>query len=374
MAVRVCIDNLTKHYGDVVALDRVSIDVAPGEFFFLIGPSGCGKTTLLRAIAGFVKPDAGTIRFDDRDVGGEPPHRRNTALVFQGYALWPHMTVRQNVDYGLRVRRTPAAERRRRVDDILDVVRLSALAGRYPGELSGGQQQRVALARAIVVNPDVLLLDEPLSNLDARLRVEMRRELLRIHEQTGITTIYVTHDQKEALSMGQRIAILNEGRIVQVGAPQACYRRPRTRFVAEFLGDTNFVEGTVAAIRRDGLCELETPLGILCVERPETDAQGTEPIEPGQAIGAHGPPPVVGQRVTCCFRPESLRLVKPGVANAPNRFRARVVRSTYLGEMYELDVRAAGLELSAMIIGAREPVAAASEIELSVAASEIVLL
>ena len=377
MAVRVHIHDLSKRYGEVVALDRVTIEVQPGELFFLIGPSGCGKTTLLRAVAGFVEPDAGTIRFDDRDMSAVPPHRRNTALVFQGYALWPHMTVEQNVEYGLRVRRLSAAERRRRVANILDVVRLSELARRYPNEISGGQQQRVALARAIVVEPDVLLLDEPLSNLDARLRVEMRREILRIHEQTGITTIYVTHDQKEALSMGERIAILDQGQIAQVGRPEECYRRPRTRFVARFLGEANFVEGKIASVAGDGTREVETPLGRLIVFVPgERNAEcGMRNAEKERE--RRGDAAAVGQTVCCCFRPEQLRVVDSADAAAPNGFTARVVHTTYLGETREYELTAAGgtLPLRAMTAG---PVSAAvgegGEVRLAISPNDIVLL
>lgn len=374
MAVRVLTSGLTKQYGDVVALDRVSIEVEPGELFFLIGPSGCGKTTLLRAVAGFVETDAGTIHFDDRDISNVPPYQRNTALVFQGYALWPHMTVEQNVEYGLRVRGLSQAERQRHVADILEVVRLSDLAHRYPSELSGGQQQRVALARAIVVQPDVLLLDEPLSNLDARLRVEMRREILRIHGQTGITTIYVTHDQKEALSMGRRIAILDQGRIEQIGRPEECYRRPRTRFVARFLGEANFVEGEVAATRSDGTCEVETALGRLTVgPSGEIGGAGTGKMSV-PSLGAKEPQ--VGETVSCCFRPESLRVVEATEGDLPNRFTARVVSTTYLGETLEYELSAADgtVALRATVVGGGEPVAEGSEIELAVAPGDIVLL
>jgi iron(III) transport system ATP-binding protein len=357
MAIRVRIENLTKHYGKVVALDRVSVDVEPGEFFFLIGPSGCGKTTLLRAVAGFVEPDEGAIWFDEREMSGVPPYQRNTAMVFQGYALWPHMTVAQNVEYGLRVRGIGSAQRRRRVDEILETVRLQGLDQRYPNELSGGQQQRVALARALVVNPDLLLFDEPLSNLDARLRVEMRRELLRIHEQTGITAIYVTHDQKEALSMARRIAILDQGRVEQVGAPEDCYRRPRTRFVAKFLGDVNFVEGTVAAMQAGRRCEVETSIGRLIAAAPEAPVLS------------------LGRKVTCGFRPESVRILKNGETDTTNRFRARVIQTLYFGDTIEYDFEAApGVTIRAISIGATPPPAASESITLAVAPEDIVLL
>jgi len=361
LAVGVQIGNLSKRFGETIALDQVSIKVAPGELFFLLGPSGCGKTTLLRTIAGFVEPDAGEVIFDARDMTAVPPHKRNTALVFQGYALWPHMTVAQNVEYGLRVRGVLTSERRRRVSEILEVVHLADLAGRYPSELSGGQQQRVAVARAIVVNPDVLLLDEPLSNLDTPLRAEMRREILRIHRQTGITTIYVTHDQKEALSMGQRVAILDRGRIVQIGRPDECYKQPRTPFVAHFLGEANFVEGRIATVHGDGTCEVTTSLGRMVVAPPSEPAASR---------------PVAGQNVRCCFRPESLRLVGPGEVGATNCFRARVASRTYLGGTVEYELKAAdgSVALRAITLGVGLDKAEGSEIVLALAPGDIVLL
>ncbi|MCX8038265.1 MAG: ABC transporter ATP-binding protein, partial [Candidatus Sumerlaeia bacterium] len=345
-----------------------SIEVAPGELFFLIGPSGCGKTTLLRAIAGLVEPDSGTIFFDEREMTAVPPHRRNAALVFQGYALWPHMTVAQNVEYGLRVRHLGAAERRRRVDEMLAIVQMSDLAGRYPGELSGGQQQRVALARALVVQPDVLLMDEPLSNLDALLRLEMRREIVRIHRQTGITTIYVTHDQKEALSMAQRLAILNAGRIEQTGRPDDCYRRPRTRFAARFLGDANFVEGTLAGRRTDGACEVATLLGRLVV--------AAEAAGGGTADSFHACSVSAGEAVVCCFRPESAHMAGAAGAGQVNCFQARVRSSNYLGDTIEYDLSAAGGELPLRIrsVAGGRPVPEGSEVTLHVAPENIVLL
>jgi len=411
MAVRVRLRDLSKRYGEAAALDQVTIEVEPGELFFLIGPSGCGKTTLLRAIAGFVEPDAGVVLFDDRDMTAVPPYKRNTALVFQGYALWPHMTVEQNVEYGLRVRGQEAGERRRRVGEILDVVQMAELARRYPGELSAGQQQRVALARAIVVTPDVLLLDEPLSNLDARLRVEMRREILRIHGRTGITTIYVTHDQKEALSMGQRIAILDRGRIAQIGRPDECYRRPRTRFVARFLGEANFIEGEVARVLEGGGCEVATAVGILVVKEEggrkkdecgmrnaecgirEKDECGMRNAECGirqneKRNQEKGLPdssihpssfmlhPSVGQRVCCCFRPESVRMVNGSDEREVNSFRARVARATYLGEMleYELTAGDGSVGLLATVMGGDWAASEGSEPVVAVAPEDIVLL
>ncbi len=233
---------LRKSYGKVVALGGVDLTVERGEFFTLLGPSGSGKTTLLRLIGGFERPDAGTIELGGRDVTYIPPYGRNVNTVFQDYALFPHMTVMENVEYGLRVRRTPKKERRSRADRAIEMVRLSGLGERKPGQLSGGQRQRVALARAIVNEPEVLLLDEPLGALDLKLRQEMQIELKNVQREVGITFIYVTHDQEEALSMSDRIAILNEGAIEQVGDPLVVYERPRTDFVAGFVGVSNLIE------------------------------------------------------------------------------------------------------------------------------------
>ena len=230
--VSVTFDKVTKRFGDVTALDRVSLQVERGELFFVLGPSGCGKSTLLRLVAGFYQPDAGRILFDGRDVCRIPPHKRNTGMVFQNYALWPHMSVQKNVEYGLSVRDLPASERQGRVRRALEMVQMEAYAERSPNQLSGGQQQRVALARALVIEPDVVLLDEPLSNLDAQLRLEMRGHIRRLHRDLGITMIYVTHDQKEALSMADRMAVLDAGRVSQVGEPRPMYCVPANRFVA----------------------------------------------------------------------------------------------------------------------------------------------
>jgi iron(III) transport system ATP-binding protein len=244
--------DLGKRYGGVAALEHLSLEVAPGELVALLGPSGCGKTTTLRLVAGFLTPETGEIRVGARllssPAGVVPPERRRMAMIFQSYALWPHMTVAQNVGYGLRFHRGLArAERDRRVAEMLKTVRLAGLEGRYPGELSGGQQQRVAVARALVVEPEILLLDEPLSNLDANLREEMRFEIRRLHEAFEITTLYVTHDQSEAMVISDRIAVLDHGRLAQVGTADALFHAPRTRFVAEFIGKTNVVDGVAVA-------------------------------------------------------------------------------------------------------------------------------
>ena len=241
---RVDIENLSKRYGAVAALDGVTISFENGEFFGLLGPSGSGKTTLLRAIAGFVIPDGGSIRFDGERVENVPVHRRQIGMVFQNYALFPHLTVAENVAFGLTVRGEAREDAAKRVDEMLALVRLEGLGGRKPRQLSGGQQQRVALARALVTRPKVLLLDEPLGALDRRLRQAMQVELREIQQSTGITTIFVTHDQEEALTLSDRIAIIDQGKLVQVGAPQPVYERPGTVFAAQFLGDANLFEGT----------------------------------------------------------------------------------------------------------------------------------
>src|SRR5712691_3621321 len=243
--MRVSIQNLTKRFGATTALKGVSLEIDSQELFFLLGPSGCGKTTLLRLIAGFYQPDGGELFLGDKSMNGVPPHRRNTGMVFQNYALWPHLTVAENVAYGLDVRAVGAPEKQQRVAEALAIVRMEKYAERAPNQLSGGQQQRVALARALVIRPDVLLLDEPLSNLDAKLRLEMREEIRRIHARTQITTIYVTHDQKEALSLANRMAVLREGAIEQVGDPRTVYRAPANRFVADFIGETNWLKAEI---------------------------------------------------------------------------------------------------------------------------------
>jgi iron(III) transport system ATP-binding protein len=248
------LENLTKQYPGVVSVDTVSLAVAHGEFVCLLGPSGCGKTTTLRMIAGFIEPDAGQIRVGGKVMSSPgavvPPERRNMSMIFQSYAVWPHMTVRQNVEYGLKMKSLPAAERETRTSALLATTKLSAQADRYPSELSGGQQQRVALARALAPKPDILLLDEPLSNLDANLRGEMRFEIRRLHDEFHYTSIYVTHDQSEAMTMADRIVIMNAGRIEQIGTPQEVYDRPNSKFVARFIGGSNVLDAKHIADNR----------------------------------------------------------------------------------------------------------------------------
>ena len=322
--IPVSFDAVSKRFDRVAALDGVSLDVAAGELFFLLGPSGCGKTTALRTVAGFYTPDAGRVAFGEKDMTKVPPHKRNTGMVFQNYALWPHLTARGNVEYGLKVRKTPRDEMNRRVDEALIMVRLDGLGDRYPNQLSGGQQQRVALARALVIRPDVLLLDEPLSNLDAQLRLEMRREIKRLHEETGVTAIYVTHDQNEALSIADRLAVMRDGKVMQVGAPREIYRRPNSRFVAEFIGETNFLTGVVAGTE-GGMCHIETPVG---------------PMRAAPVDGLKS-----GAKVWCSVRPEAWRLGSE--AGAVNSFAARVEGATYLGETEQLSAVLTGGTASA---------------------------
>jgi len=310
----ITLTNVTKRYGAgpaaAVAVDDVTLTVQPGELYFLLGPSGCGKTTLLRIVAGLVEPTAGRVAFNGRDVTDLPVEDRNTAMVFQSYALWPHMTVAQNVAFGPKVRGVPAGPRRRLVEENLARVRMEAFASRKPNQLSGGQQQRVALARALAARADCLLLDEPLSNLDARLRAHMRGELRRLVKQTGTTAVYVTHDQKEALSMADRIAVMQAGRVVQIGPPGELYERPASRFVADFLGEANFLAGRV--LEAGPPARIETPVGVL------------------RSAGAA--PAGAGAAVTCCVRPERVAL-RAGPADAgAGELPARVVASTYLGE------------------------------------------
>src|SRR5512132_2980557 len=256
------IQGVTKRFGAVTAVDRVDLTVADGELFTLLGPSGCGKTSLLRLLAGFYQPDGGTIRFGDRVVNGLPPYERRIGMVFQNYALWPHMTVADNIGYGLRLRKLPAPEVQARLGEGLRKVNLTGFETRYPGQLSGGQQQRVALARALVLNPDILLLDEPLSNLDAKIRVQVRAEIRKLQKELGITTIYVTHDQEEALTLSDRIAVFDHGNLLQIGPPQELYERPANRFIADFIGINNLVAGEVLE-RRDQELVVRTAIGQL---------------------------------------------------------------------------------------------------------------
>ncbi|MGA9399910.1 ABC transporter ATP-binding protein [Haladaptatus sp.] len=305
--VEVSLSGVRKEYDGVTALNDVSFQVADGEFFTLVGPSGCGKTTTLRTIAGFEDLTAGAVRFGDRGMDGVPPEDRDIGLVFQNYALFPHMSVAENVGYGLRFRDPPGARTRdERVFELLELVGLEGFEDRDPDELSGGQQQRVALARALAPGPELLLLDEPMSALDARLRDDLRTQVSRIQSDLGITTIYVTHDQEEALAISDRVAVMNDGRIEQIGRPQDVYRRPESRFVAEFVGENNVFDGET--VSRD-------PNGSRVVVRDH------EFLLPGSTADA----------VTFCVRPEALRL-----GGGENSFTAAVEDVEFLGEAFRV--------------------------------------
>jgi iron(III) transport system ATP-binding protein len=317
----ITLKGLTKRFGATVAVDDVDLAIEHGELFFLLGPSGCGKTTLLRMIAGFISPTGGRIHLGDVNVTSHPPEKRNTGMVFQNYALWPHMSVAENVAFGLSVRKVARQDRNNRVVDALKAVRMQDYAKRRPNELSGGQQQRVALARALVIRPSVLLLDEPLSNLDAKLRLEMRSEIRRICTETGITTVYVTHDQKEALSMADGVAVIRKGSVAQLGTPKEIYDRPTSRFVADFLGETNFLPGVVVGAD-EGMVKLDTPAGEL-----------------HSTAGVAQTPK--GGNITCSIRPEAFRILNAHDPTPRNRLDGRRVRTTYLGEMAQHQVRLA---------------------------------
>jgi iron(III) transport system ATP-binding protein len=316
--MRIAVENITKRFGALAAVSDVSLAIEQGEMFTLLGPSGCGKTTLLRLLAGFYAPDAGAIRFGDRVVNEVPPHERGIGMVFQNYALWPHMTVSENVAYGLKLRNVIAADSIRRVREVLDKVGLAGLGERYPGQLSGGQQQRVALARALVLNPQMLLLDEPLSNLDAKIRVQVRAEIRKLQKELGITAVYVTHDQEEALAMSDRIAVFNHGKACQIGPPKALYERPANRFVADFIGINNLIEGKVRSAAGTAL-RAETALG-------EISAIQDGSLRPGD-------PCVI------CIRPENITLADHA-GGERNRFAGKIALASYLGNTlrYEVDL------------------------------------
>ena len=311
MPVPIAIEKLTKRFGSQTVLDGIDLRIEAGELFFLLGPSGCGKTTLLRAVAGLNEPEEGRILAGDRDVTHVPPHRRDMGMVFQSYALWPHLTLRENVAFGLEMRSVKKADVRKRALRALELVKLADRANSKPNELSGGQQQRVALARALVIEPQCLLLDEPLSNLDAKLRLEMRAEIRRICKEAGLTAIYVTHDQKEALSIADRLAILDQGHLLQVGTPQEVYVRPTNRFVAQFIGETTFVEGRVKGARGEWV-EVET-------------AAGTWHATGAGAFAA-------GEKVWLSIRPEAVQMHAEREREM-NMFRAHMHGTVYLGEV-----------------------------------------
>jgi putative spermidine/putrescine transport system ATP-binding protein len=336
----VTLQSISKNFGDHVAVHDFSLEIANGEFLVLLGPSGCGKTTTLRMIAGFVEPSGGRILFGERDVTDLPPYRRNTGLVFQGYALFPHLSVFENVAFGLRMRKLEAAAIEKRTQDALRLVRLEGLAGRTPKQLSGGQQQRVALARALVIEPEILLLDEPLSNLDAKLREEVRVEIRQLQRRLGLTTVMVTHDQEEALSVADRLVVMNNGEIQQIGTQRQLYNKPQNSFVASFIGRTNFFPGAVTGARRF---------------RTES---GLEIAVPASAA----------QEQLLAIRPERVRLGE--TASAANSFAGTVEFVSYLGATTEYVVRlASGDRVAVETHNARadgvEPFAVGSQIHVA---------
>jgi len=312
---RVELVDLVKRFGDVAAVDGISLDIPAGEFFSLLGPSGCGKTTTLRMIAGFERPDAGRILLDGRDMAQTPPHRRPVNTVFQSYALFPHLNVRDNVAFGLRFQNVPKEEAHRQVATVLQLVQLAGFEERRPAQLSGGQQQRVALARALILNPDVLLLDEPLGSLDAKLRKALQLELKSIQEEIGITFVYVTHDQEEALTMSDRLAVMSEGRVVQVGPPREVYEEPADAYVADFLGVSNLMNARGLGGGRVRVGDVELTAG-----RGDTDATGD---------------------VRLVIRPERVRVEDRGTTGG-NRLPGMVERSVFVGPTVQIIVRLVG--------------------------------
>ncbi len=326
---------LTKKYGSLAVVDDISMVIEHGTLVCLLGPSGCGKTTTLRLIAGFVEPTAGEIRVGDRVVSSPqktlPPERRNMSMIFQSYALWPHMTVAENIIYGLKLRKIDSATIKKKLDDILSTTRLAPLAERYPGELSGGQQQRVALARALIVEPETLLLDEPLSNLDANLREEMRFEVRRLHDAYRYTTVYVTHDQSEAMTTADVICVMNLGKIEQSGSPEDIYDRPRSEFVARFIGMSNVVKGKALDSNRVSIA--------------------------GVPLRVTGEPLKVGGDAAVSIRQHQIALLATEPADKDNIIPAKVIRQVFLGSSRDYMVEVADGTQLRIVTGAAESIA-----------------
>lgn len=339
--------------GPLRVLADVDLTIAPGELFFLLGPSGCGKTTLLRCLAGLELPTSGAICFGERDVTDLAPHLRETAMVFQSYALWPHLNVSENIAFGLVERKVAGAERERRVREALAAVRLEGLGDRSIDQLSGGQQQRVALARALVIRPRCLLLDEPLSNLDAQLRVEMRREIRRIVKENGLTAVYVTHDQEEALAMADRMAILNHGRVAQVGTPEEVYRRPLTAEVARFIGETNLLGAEIIGQEGSNVT-VRTPAGLLTgiLADPRQKA-------------------IAGRAADLSVRPEAWRPARPGEANS---LTGVVLEKVYLGQRAQLTLRTDLGPLRILVLNPSGGPTTGHELTVAAATSDVVVL
>lgn len=317
--MQINLSQIVKKFGNFTALNGINLKIQDGELFTLLGPSGCGKTTTLRLIAGFYQPDAGEIHFNDRVVNPIPTAQRGIGIVFQNYALWPHMTVAQNIAYGLKIKKIESGEIRRKVAEGLEKVGLTGMANRYPGQLSGGQQQRVALARALVLNPEVLLLDEPLSNLDAKVRMKVRAEIRQIQQDLKITTIYVTHDQEEALTLSDRIAVMREGLVVQVGTPKNLYERPDNTFTAHFIGTNNLLEGTVSGRNEDDTYQVDTKIGKL-------NGIAVKNVE-------------LGSQCTVAIRPENIDFNGEHTVNGNNILSGKIYFASYLGNILRYDVQ-----------------------------------
>jgi iron(III) transport system ATP-binding protein len=321
--VVVRIEELVKRFGNVTAVDNVSLIIRDGEFFTLLGPSGCGKTTLLRCIAGFWRQDNGHIWFNDEKIDDIPAHKRGTGMVFQNYAVFPHLNVHDNIAYGLKARKLGNAEIKERVRKALDLVRLSELDRRMPSQLSGGQQQRIALARALVIEPRVLLMDEPLSNLDAKLRVEMRSDIRKLQNELKITTIYVTHDQEEALTISDRLAVMHNGKVQQIDNPIGIYQNPKNRYVAGFIGQTNFIEGSIRSFNKPSSTAI-VDVGNAQIEVPLSE-------------------PPAGKHVVLAVRPEKLKIVEGQESTlGQNELAGKIENVSFLGSVAEYQIRPAG--------------------------------
>lgn len=337
-------ERLAMRFDGVIAVDDVSFDVAPGEFITLLGPSGCGKTTLLKMISGFLTPSQGTIRLGGEDVTRVPPEERDTALCFQSYALFPHLSVRENLEFGLRQKKVPSAARRARVDEVAATLELGPQMGKLPNQLSGGQQQRVSLGRALVMRPGVILFDEPLSNLDARLRDQVRIQIRQVQRDFGLTAIYVTHDQTEALALSDRILVMNAGRVEQVDTPEALYHRPRTGFVADFIGGANILTGRLRGQAGQGLWRIDTSIGAL-IAAADSAPEGPE--------------------VALCWRPETAELADDGIA-------AKVLHRAFQGHFTDLAVSTNGISYRIQV--PRTEVVEGDEIRFRVAPEHVILM
>lgn len=315
------VENVVKTFGDITALDGVSINVNRGEIVCFLGPSGCGKTTLLRVIGGFYDQDSGNIHLDGENINGIPPEKRDTVMFFQNYALFPHMTVYENVTYGLRVRRIPKTQIKERAAEILSMIQLDGMEERFPNQLSGGQQQRVALARALILNPKLLLLDEPLSNLDAKLRAYMREEITKIRENLNLTIIFVTHDQEEAMSIADKIAVMRYGVIEQLGHPIDIYRYPESTYVANFVGSANFLNAVVTGSDKSGSIEIDTAMGRLKMTAPKKEY-------------------TTGEKKVALIRPESVRIIFDETEDNRAMLPGTIIRGNYLGSQVIYTIKA----------------------------------